>query len=116
MIEKENDVNINKAITILRTMSIDEQMKNETIRREIAMMDEASFLADALDKGRKEGRQQGLQQGLQQGADEKAKDIVFRMIMMNQPEENIKLIMNITDDDMKKYKAEYNSVRENKDK
>ncbi len=64
MIAKTDDKIMNKAIFVLEKMSADDKMREVARVRERALHDEASYIEDAINQGRKEGINQGRKEGI----------------------------------------------------
>ena len=83
MIAKTDDKIMNKAVFVLEKMSADEKMREVARVRERALHDEASYIEDAMNKGRKEGwnegRKEGMAIGEKKGMDKGRADILRQL-------------------------------------
>ena len=94
MITRTDDKVMNKAVLLLKKMSADDKLREIARIRERALHDEASYIADATEKGiaigMEKGMEKGIEKGIKKGRAESAADIWAILQSLGTDEELLK--------------------------
>ena len=90
MLEREKDVDINKAIDVVHDMSADEKIRQEAWTREKTLNDYYSDMCNA----REEGREEGVEIGREEGREEERMNIIKNLKAMGLSQKDIERAVN----------------------
>ena len=100
---KENK-EVEKTIDELNTMNLSEEERIMYEEREKAIINYNLGMASAERHGKEEGLKEGLRKGKKEGEEKKKIEIIENMLKLKIDDETIKKSVNITDEELAKYK------------
>lgn len=108
--ENTTDIDVKKAIDIVKLMTLDEKSRYEYINRVMEIKDYYTLKNEAIKEGKEEGRLEGIREGIREGKEvgkkEEKREIAKKLLNAGVDLEIIKSTTGLKEDELQKLKEE----------